>query len=133
MHCVATVEKTTPLTIHVSLRQAPDASGPLLVPRMLEPLGTFVTVSIVDNGGAVAFEIQPLKFTPKVAPSDVRAYVEVDPGYSWGRTFVVDNAGLAAGRYQLQVAFSNRDFQGPTDHPMGALACDTSVAFDVTP
>lgn len=133
MQCVATVEKTTPLTIHVSLRQDAGASAPVLIPRVLEPLGTFVTMSIVDGAGAVVFETRPLKFTPKIAPSDPRAYVELDPGYAWGRTFVLDRAALGAGRYQLQVEFSNLFFQGPPDRPAGALSCDTSVAFELTP
>lgn len=133
MQCVATVEKTTPLTIHVSLRQDADATGPLLVPRVLEPLGTFVSMSIIDDAGEVAFETRPVKFTPKLAPSDARAYVELDPGYAWGRSFVLDRAALGAGTYELQVEFSNLSFQGPTDRHVGALACGTRLAFEMTP
>jgi hypothetical protein len=126
--CQAWVGDGSPFTLSFVLRN-PSETGALVVPRVLHPLGAFVSLQIVDAAGAAVYESHPPKFTPKLAPDARDAYVTIDPGYSYGTTFVEERIALPAGDYEVRVAYSNLYFRGTADQPIGDQKCSTVVRY----
>jgi len=127
--CHAWLVEGSPFSFHFALSNPASATAPLWVPRVLEPLGAFVAVQILDGAGAVVYETNPPKFTPKLDPESRDAYVALDPGYSHGTTFVDERVALAPGDYDVKLIYSNLYFRGPAEHPLGEQRCSTVVRY----
>jgi hypothetical protein len=120
-----------PLTIHFSLHNPEQADGATLVPRMLEPLGAFVSVVVRGPGGDEVCRTHPPKFTPKLKPSQESSYVEIEPGYSHGVVLVVEDCELSPGHYEVDVSYSNRDYRGPDGSAIGELTHTETLPLQV--
>jgi hypothetical protein len=129
--CHAWIAGGAPLSFHFVLSSPAAAAEPLLVPRVLAPLGAFVTVEVRDRAGALVYETRPPKFTPKLAPDSREAYVSIDPGYGYGTAFVDERATLAPGEYEITIAYSNLYFRGFAGHSLGEQRCSTTVRYSI--
>lgn len=129
MHYLTTVAAVHPLTLHFSLHNASDA--PAYVPRLLTPLGAFVSVMIRDAKGAVVYHTEAPKMKLKLDPLRDASYLELEAGYSYGAVFVLDEAKLVPGDYHLDIAYSNAQFQGTSGIPVGMLAYHTLLPLHV--
>jgi hypothetical protein len=105
------------------------SASALIVPRVLHPLGAFVTFQVVDAAGAAVYETNPPKFTPKLDPQSRDAYLSIDPGYGYATTFVDPELSLPAGAYQVKIAYSNLYFRGFAEHQLGEQRCSTTLAY----
>lgn len=117
---------TDPLRLHVSLHQPDSATEAAWVPRLLHPIGAFVSVDIRDTAGESVFATDVPKFKPKLKPSREESYLRVDPGYSYGTVFDLDLGQVTIGSYVIEVGYTNLDYQGTTDRPIGELAFTAS-------
>lgn len=131
MEYLTAVVERQPLTIHFSLLNPTGAPAAIWVPRMLEPLGAFVTVTVRDGMGAVVCQTHRPKFTPKLKPSADDAYLELVPGQSHGALLTVDDCALAPGAYRVTVGYTNLDYRGTTARPIGALSYETTLALSL--
>ena len=122
MNYLISVIRTEPLTIHFSIQNPDHVEDPVLLPRMLEPLGAFVSVVVYGPEGAEVCRTHQPKFTPKLKPSQADSYVELDPGYSYGVVFEIDDCKLPPGNYEMEVLYSNLDYQGTEERPIGELS-----------
>ncbi len=117
---------TDPLRLHVSL-QLPDAAAePVWVPRLLRPVGAFVRVDVRNTAGDSVFATDVPKFKPKLKPSRNDSYLPLDPGYSYGTVFDLDLDEITRGAYLIEVSYTNLDYQGTEDRPVGELTLSTS-------
>lgn len=130
MHCLVTFAALHPLALHFSLHNEGDA--PRYVPRLLTPLGAFVSVKIRDARGTVVYHTETPKVKQKLDPLLGSSYLELEAGYSYGAVFVLDDAMLVPGDYHLDIAYSNAQFQGIPGVPVGALAYQTLLPLHVT-
>jgi len=130
MHCLITVAAVHPLTLHLSLHN--DGAAPRYVPRLLTPLGAFVSVTIRDAKEAVVYQTEMPKMKLKLDPSRDASYLELEAGYSYGAVFVLDDATLVPGEYHLDIAYSNGQFQGTSGIPVGVLAYRTLLPLHVS-
>ena len=121
MNYLVNIIGAQPLTLHFSLHNPEQAGGATLVPRMLEPLGAFVSVVVRGSEGNEVCRTHPPKFTPKLKPSLASSYMELEPGYSYGVVLVVEDCALAPGNYEVEVSYTNRDYRGPDGNAIGAL------------
>ncbi|MEA2889643.1 MAG: hypothetical protein QOI05_436 [Bradyrhizobium sp.] len=117
---LATVSAVRPLALHFSLQNG--GTAPAYVPRLLTPLGAFVSVTIRDAEGALIYQTETPKVKLKLDPSRDASYLELEAGYSYGVLFELDDATLVPGEYQLDIAYSNGQFQGTSGAPVGVLA-----------
>ncbi len=129
MHCLITVVAVHPLTLHFSLHN--DAAVPRCVPRLLTPLGAFLSVTVRDAKGAVVYQTETPKMKLKLDPSRDASYLELEAGYSYGAVFVLEDATLLPGDYHLDIAYSNAQFQGTFGVPVGALAYHSVLPLHV--
>lgn len=118
---VVEVLATEPLRLHVSLHQPETAKAPAWVPRLLRPVGAFVRVVVRDTAGESLYQTYAPKFKPKLKPSDDQSYLLVEPGYSYGTVFELDPGQVTAGVYRIEVDYSNLDYRGTPDRPLGKL------------
>ncbi len=98
MNYLVNIISAQPLTLHFSLHNPAQAGGATLVPRMLEPLGAFVSVVVRGSEGNEVCRTHPPKFTPKLKPSQASSYMELEPGYSYGVVLVVEDCELRPGQ-----------------------------------
>ena len=129
MHYMVTVLGIHPLALNFSLHN--DGDLPRYVPRLLTPLGAFVSVTIRDAKGAVVYQTETSKIKLKLDPSRDLSYLELESGYSYGACFVFDDTTLVTGEYHLEFAYSNGEFQGTSSAPVGVLAYQTQVPLHV--
>jgi|BogFormECP12_OM2_1039638.scaffolds.fasta_scaffold05381_5 hypothetical protein len=129
MHCLVTVAAVHALTLHFSLHN--EGAVPGYVPRLLTPLGAFVSVTIRDVKGAVVYQTETPKMKLKLDPSRDASYFELEAGYSYGAVFVLDDATLVPGEYHLDIAYSNGQFQGTSGTPVGVLEYHTLLPLHV--
>jgi hypothetical protein len=129
MHCLLTVAAVHPLTLHFSLHN--DGARPRYVPRLLTPLGAFLTIAITDVKGAVVYQTETPKVKPKLDPSRDTSYLELEAGYSYGAVFVLEDVTLLAGDYNLDIAYSNGPFQGTPGIPVGSLGYRSVLPLQV--
>ena len=126
--CHAWILEGAELSFYFVLENPATASGPVLVPRVLAPLGAFVSLQVVDSTGSTIYETNPPKFTPKLDPQSEGAYVAIDPGYGYGTKFVIDDApSLPAGTLDVKISYSNLYFRGSAEHALGDQQCSTVV------
>lgn len=131
MQYLAAITQARPLTVNFSLYNPPDSDGPLYVPRLLTPLGSFVRLQVTDAREQVVYETERSKIKLKLDPSKAESYYSLEPGYTYGAVFELDKEELAlpAGEYQLQLTYSNLQFQGFEGHPIGELRHETTLPF----
>ena len=125
MRFLATVSAVHPLALHFSLQN--DGAVPAYVPRLLTPLGAFVSVTIRDVEGAVVYQTETPKMKLKLNPSRDASYLELEAGYCYGVLFELDDATLVPGEYHLDIAYSNGQFQGTSGAPVGVLAYHSAL------
>lgn len=117
---------TDPLRLHVSL-QLPDAAPePAWVPRLLRPVGAFIRVDIRSTAGESVFATDVPKFKPKLKPSSDDSYLSLDPGYSYGTVVDLALEQVTAGKYVIELSYTNLDYQGSADRPVGELSLSAS-------
>jgi hypothetical protein len=126
---LATITQTTPLTIHFSLYNPAESEGPVDVPRLLGPLGYFVSVEIMDENHQVVYQSYPPKVKLKLDPSRPESYQVLEPGYTYGIVLKVEDFQPAPGDYQLSVAYSNQNFRGYPGHELGEMAYRATLSF----
>lgn len=119
MRCLVTISAVHPLALHFSLQN--DGAVPTYVPRLLTPLGAFVSVTIRDVEGALVYQTETPKIKLKLDPSRDASYLELEVGYCYGVVFELDDATLVPGEYHLDIAYSNGLFQGTPGAPVGVL------------
>ena len=121
------VVATTPLTLHVSLLRDAGAVDAAWVPRLLEPLGAFVSVTVHDGDGTLVLETHPPKAKPKLDPDDDASYLPLDPGHTHGA--VLEVGDVPAGTYRVTVAYSTFGYDGTEERPVGDLSprCEVEV------
>ena len=120
---------TDPLAVHFSFYNRQDE--PLYVPRLLTPLGAFVRLRITDADRRTVYETLVPKLKPKLHPADPESYHALEPGYTYGALFSLQDeaATLPAGEYHLHVTYTNLLWQGFEGHDLGEMAFDTSISF----
>jgi hypothetical protein len=116
---------TEPLRLHVSLHQPDAAEKVAWVPRLLRPIGAFVRVTVTNTAGESMFATKVPKFKPKLKPGHDASYLPLEPGYSYGTVFDLDVGQITTGRYRLEVSYSNLEYQGTADRPLGDLELTT--------
>lgn len=116
---------TAPLRLHVSLHRPGGADGVAWVPRVLHPLGAFVRVIVRDSAGEPIAETSQPKFTPKLKPGSDDSYVPLDPGHSHGTVVELDLGQVPGGAFRLEVTYTNLDYQGTPERPVGVLEVAT--------
>lgn len=133
MQCLVVVTSTKPLNFHFSLynpqEDSSDSDGAVYVPRLLAPLGTFVSVQVTRADGQVVYESARSKIKLKLDPSKSESYYALDPGYSYGIVLEVeeDDMNLPPGEYQMHVVYSNLQFQGFAGHHIGEMSYHTTL------
>lgn len=115
--------------LHISLYNPVRTTKPVLVPRLLTPLGAFVKVTVLDEGGAIVWETSQPKLGLKLHPGRRESYLELEPGYSHGVVFLLEEVPVPAGPCELQVSYSNGPYTGTHDQPVGVLAYHTALQF----
>ncbi len=126
MEYIAEIVQNAPLTVHFSLCNPAKASGPVYAPRLLAPLGYFVKIEVSD-GNKIVFLVREPKADFKVRTDQDEAYVVLNPGYTHGIAFVLDDFKPDVGYYQLRLSYSNREYTGAPDAPVGELSYRTEV------
>ena len=122
MNYLCEVASTRPLAIHFSLSNPANSGGPLFVPRVLGPLGLFVRVTVKDERGRVLVEPPAIRGTWKLDPADQRSYLALEPGYTFGALFLIDDAPTGPGTFRLLVEYSNAPYTGTPGTPVGKLS-----------
>ena len=117
---------TDPLRLHVSLRLPDAAAEPVWVPRLLRPIGAFIRVDIRDTADESVFATDVPKFKPKLKPASDESYLSLDPGYFYGTVVDLDVGQVSTGKYAIEVSYTNLDYQGSADRPVGELSLSTS-------
>jgi hypothetical protein len=115
--------------LHFSLQN--DGTVPTYVPRLLTPLGAFVSVTIRDVAGARVYQTETPKVRLKLHPARDASYLELEAGYCYGVLFELDDAMLVHGEYRLDIAYSNGQFLGTSRAPVGVLAYHTALPLHV--
>ena len=119
------VLSTEPFRLHASLHQPDAAAEVAWVPRLLRPIGAFVRVRVSNTAGESMFETKVPKFKPKLKPGNDASYLPLEPGYSYGTVFDLDVGQVTAGPYRLEVSYSNLDYRGTPERPLGELLLTT--------
>ncbi len=127
--CQAWLLDEPQFAFYFALGNPNTANSAVLVPRVLAPLGAFVSVKIVDSSGQSVYETNPPKFTPKLDPQSHDAYVSLEPGYGYGTTFVDPAVSLPAGTYDVKISYSNLYFRGFTEHQLGEQRCSCVLHY----
>ena len=127
MECRAEIVQREPLTVHVTLVQPRDAPRSTWVPRVLLPVGAFVAAELRDGSGAVVWKTERPKFHPKLDPAAANAYVEIEPGYSYGVMVVLAGAPLGAAEHSLTLSYANLQYRGFAGHEVGDQSCTVTV------
>lgn len=112
---------TEPLVLRFGFVQPEDAGGPVLVPRMIRPLGYFVEAVLRSLGGEEVFRTTRPKAKLKLHPDREESYLELGPGYAYEAVLHLDADPLASGDYVLRVEYSNHEYVGPKKAPIGPL------------
>lgn len=110
-----------PLVIHFSLLNPPGSNEPVFVPRVLGPYGLFVRVTIKNSGGQVVLEPPAIRGTFKLDPGKASSYMALDPGYSFGAAFEIDDAPEEPGDYRVFVEYANKPYTGAPGAPVPRL------------
>jgi len=129
MRCLVTVCRVRPLTLHFALHN--DAGVSSHVPRLLGPLGAFISVAITNLRGESVFKVDAPKTRLKLDPSRETSYFELEAGYSYGVVLDITEALLAPGKYNLDIDYSNGPFQGTSSTPVGVLEYRVSLPLRV--
>src|SRR5512139_3347231 len=103
MQYLCEVVAHSPLTLRFSFLNPPDSTVAVNVPRAIGPYGLFLRVTIKDNAGRVVTEPPSLRATHKLPADSGASYLELQPGYSFGATFVIDDAPTSPGAYRMTV------------------------------
>ena len=116
------VLRCAPLHVQVSLHQPSRAGEAAWVPRLLEPLGAFLTVRVRSTSGPLVYETSAPKFKPKLRPDSDASYLALEPGYTYGIVLELDVPDVTPGAYRVQVQYTNLMYRGTADRPVGTLA-----------
>lgn len=127
------VLRSAPLHVQVSLHLSSRAGEAAWVPRLLEPLGAFLTVRVRSTSGSLVLETSVPKFKPKLRPDSDASYLALDPGYTYGIVLELDVPDVTPGAYQVQVQYTNLMYRGTADRPVGTLALTAEREFVLEP
>lgn len=127
--CLLHVVGGRPLSVHFSLVNPAEAEAEVRVPALLGPVGAFVTIEVADADGRPVYGSQRPKIKLKLDPSVRESYVVLRPGNTYGILLVVDrdDLWLEPGEYTVRATYSNREFTGPSDDPIGAQNCSATA------
>ena len=120
MQYLAVILQASPLTIHFGFYNPEDSEDPCYVPRMLDPLGYFVSLDVRDGKTSVYRTERP-KVRLKLHPDRAESYHALEPGYTHGIVFEIDDFEPDPGSYSLKLTYSNRQFNGFPGHPLGEM------------
>lgn len=131
MNYLTTIIQTSPLTLHFGFHHPAESESPVSVPRLLTPLGYFVSIVITGEKKQIVYESDRPKVKPKLHPARPESYLQLEPGYTYGVMLEVEDFQPARGVWQMTVTYSNREFQGFAEHPIGELIYQTNLAFKI--
>lgn len=131
MHYLAAITETRPLTFHFSIHNPGDANGPICVPKLLGPFGYFIEVEAKDAQDKTVYRSTKPKVRLKLHPSRPESYDFLEPGYTHGVVFQVDEMGQVAGDYNLKLTYSNMEFRGFPQNPLGEMSFETILPFHI--
>jgi hypothetical protein len=129
MQYLAAITQTFPPTLHFSLYNSEN--NPVYIPRLLGPLGYFITVEIMDENNKVVYRSSTPKAKPKLYPSKPESYQTLEPGYTCGIVLTVEGYEPAPGEYRVSIKYSNLEFRGFPGHSLGKLTYSTMLSFHV--
>lgn len=112
--------------LHVGLVNPAAADASRLVPRLLTPLGIWITVAVFDRSGAVIWESTRPKAGLKLHPMRRESYLELAPGYGYGVDLQLPDVPPEEAA-EIRVSYSNEPFTGPRKQPIGTLEYTTIV------
>ncbi len=124
---LASVQASDPLQVHVSLANPEDADTRAAIPRVLEPLGAYITMEVRDAAGEILCQTRRPKFTPKLRPDSDEAYLLLEPGRSRGVLLTWEDCSLSPESQVLHVRYRNEDYQGTPDRPVGTLTLEATL------
>jgi hypothetical protein len=130
MDYLVSITKTNPLTLHFSFYNPDEAEAVVYVPRILGPLGYFITLEISDQYDEVVYETQKSKINLKLHPERESSYHALEPGYTYGNVFEVEDFVPVPGTYHIVLTYSNEEFKGFADNPLGAMTYETKLSFE---
>jgi hypothetical protein len=122
MKYLVAVLQATPLMIHFSFHHQEAAAAVAYLPRLLRPLGYFVSVKITDSQDAVVYASDKPKIKLKLHPERAESYYALEPGYTYGCVLTIADFTAQAGNYHATVTYSNQDFRGFPDHNLGEMS-----------
>jgi len=131
MHYLAAITETSPLTFHFSIHNPGEANGPIYVPKLLGPFGYFIEVEAKDTEDQTVYRSTKPKVRLKLHPSRQESYYALEPGYTHGIVFQVEEMGQAAGDYHLKLTYSNMEFTGFSGHSLGEMSFETILPFHI--
>jgi len=132
MKFLVSVVETQPVVLHFSIVNPRTSEKTIYVPRLLRPLGYFIRLKISDFEDRLVYRTHVPKAKPKLHPDRQDSYLAIDPGYSYGAVLEVEDFTPAAGTYQLALSYSNREYLGFSDHPLGEITCRIKLSFEVS-
>ncbi len=127
---LAEIVRNVPLTVHFSLCNPSEASEPAYAPRLLGPLGYFVKIEISD-GNQISYLTHQPKADFKLRPDRSESYLALEPGYTHGIVFVLEEFKPSPGYYQLILSYSNREYEGCPNAPVGELFFRTELPVHI--
>lgn len=130
MQYLVSITRILPLTIHFSLYNPHDSDGPVYIPRLLGPLGYFVSLEITDEDNKVVYHSEKPKAKLKLHPSRSTSYQALEPGYTYGIVFEVEDFRPTPGRYEISIAYSNQEFRGFPGNELGQMTYLTKLSFN---
>lgn len=130
MQYLAEIIQTSPLTIHFSFHNPEDNDGPAYVPKLLRPLGYFVSLEMKEGQKTLYRTHQP-KVKLKLHPDRAESYYALEPGYTYGVVLQAEEFKASPGDYQLDISYSNQQFKGFPGHPLGEMTFQTTLPVHI--
>jgi hypothetical protein len=131
MNYLVSVLESSPLMIHFSFHHPAHAEAPAYVPRLLSPLGYFISIEITNSKKDVVYASSKPKIKLKLHPDRPDSYLALDPGYTYGYALTVADFSAGAGTYHAAITYSNQEFRGFPEHSLGEMTHTTRLTFRV--
>ena len=131
MDYLVSIVRPSPLVIHFSFHNANGDAMPAFVPRLIGPLGYFISLEITAENGAVVYETFKPKIKLKLHPDRQESYLALESGYTYGSVLTVEDFSPSPGAYRIALAYSNEGFRGFPGHALGEMRYRTEMAFEV--
>lgn len=126
MEYLVSIIKTSHLIIYFSFHNPEHSAETAYVPRLLEPLGYFITVEIFDQDNNQVYQTYCPKVKLKLHPSRSKSYQAIEPGYTYGIAIEIGDFTPKPGIYKVSINYSNKEFRGFTGNPLGEMTYQTS-------